>query len=284
MKAKIIYIFWGIVFFLAGVGLLAGFIDLKHLSQQVKLVSLTIAAAGFILTYFLDGIKKWGWLFPALFCAAMALTMWMSTNNMEDSPLTAISILASFALPFYVGFACEPKRRGLLVPPLILTLVMILIMSSESDYDYEGTVVMSLFALSFFVAYFWSKKNWWAFIPGGVFATIGLVALLEGLAPHKEYAILPNTMHWGVYNWVLFLGFAATFGAPWLRRKTQPTDWTKYPALGFLSIATVSFILGERFQEYWLATMMLVIGGLFLMATFIKMMPSAGQRAPEIKA
>jgi hypothetical protein len=34
MKGKIIYIFWGIVFLLAGVALLVGIIDLRQLSLQ----------------------------------------------------------------------------------------------------------------------------------------------------------------------------------------------------------------------------------------------------------
>jgi hypothetical protein len=254
----------------------------NNISDQAKAIGFAVASGVFFIGYFVHGVRKWGWLFPALFCAAMPLTLWMSINNMEDSPLMALPILASVALPFYVGFAMDRKHWGLLAPAFILTMVMIITLSSDSDY--EGTVVMSLFALPFFVAYFWSKKNWWAFIPGGFFATIGLVALLEGLVPHREYASVPNTMHWGVYNWVLFLLLAATFGVPWLFRKDQPTNWTKYPAIGFLAISILSLVLGERFQEYWLASMMLVIGGVFLLVIFNKKVPAAGQGVPEIKA
>jgi hypothetical protein len=34
MKGKIIYIFWAIVFFLLGIGLLSGIIDLNQLSTK----------------------------------------------------------------------------------------------------------------------------------------------------------------------------------------------------------------------------------------------------------
>jgi len=252
------------------------------LSDQAKAISFTVASAAFFISYLVNGLRKWGWLFPSLFCGAMALTMWMSINNMEDSPLAGISILASFALPFYIGYACEPKRKGLLVPAFILTMIMILTMTTDSDY--EGTVVMSIFALPFFVAYFWSRKNWWAFIPGGFFATIAIVSLVEEVVPHKEFASLPNTLHWGVYNWVLFLLLAASFGVPWLFRKDQPNNWTKYPAIGFFVLASLSLVLGEQFQEFWLASIMLVIGGMFLLVLFNKKVPAAGQSAPEIKA
>ena len=153
-----------------------------------------------------------------------------------------------------------------------------------TDSDYEGVVVMFTFSLPFFAVYFWSKKNWWAFIPAGVFASIGLVALLEIVVPHADYIAPPFAMEWGVYTWVLFLGFAVAFGIPWLRRKDQPSSWTKYPAVGFLALAILNFILAEHFQEYWLATIMLVIGGIFLLAIFIKKIPAAGQAVPEIKA
>jgi hypothetical protein len=252
------------------------------LSDQTKAIVFTVASAAFFISYLVNGLRKWGWLFPSLFCAAMALTMWMAINNMEDSPLMSIAILASLAIPFFVGYACEPHHKALLIPAFILTVVMILTLTSDSDY--EGSFVMFMFALPFFVVYFLSEKSWWAFIPAGVFATIGMVSLVEELLPHKEYASLPNTMHWGVYNWVLFLGFAITFGVPWLRHKTEATDWTKYPALGFLAIAIISFALGERFQEYWLSSIMIVIGGMFLFAIVNKKMPLASHGAPQIKA
>jgi hypothetical protein len=251
------------------------------LTDQAKIIFFTILSTACFVGYFIHGLRKWGWLFPALIFAALAFTMWMSINNMEDSPLIGIPIFASFALPFYIGFICEPKHWWLLVPAYFLTMLMIFTLTSESDY--EGIIVMSLFALPFFIAYIWSKKNWWAFIPGGFFATIGVVSLIEELVPHKEFASLPNMMHWGVFNWVLFLLMAVTFGVVWLRRNSQPTQWAAYPAAGFLALATLSFILGEKFQEYWLSTVMLVIAGLLVMALFNRKVPAVGPQTPQIK-
>ncbi len=234
------------------------------LSDQTKAIAFAVAGAVFFVCYLVNGLRKWGWLFPILFCAAMSLTIWMSMNNMEDTPWIGLPILASIALPFYVGFALKPKNRWLLIPAFILTMIMIISMSTDSDY--EGVVVMFTFSLPFFAVYFWSTKNWWAFIPAGIFASIGLVALLEIVVPHADYIAPPFTMEWGVYTWVLFLGFAATFGIPWLHRKDQPSSWTIYPAVGFLALAILNFILAEKFQEYWLASIMFVAGGLFLLA------------------
>ena len=158
-----------------------------------------------------------------------------------------------------------------------------MIISMATDSDYEGVVVMFTFSLPFFPVYFWSKKNWWAFIPAGIFTSIGVVALLDIVAPQADYTAPPFTMEWGVYTWVLFLGFAATFVIPWLRRKDQPTSWTKYPAIGFLALAILNLVLAEKFQEFWLASIMFVIAGLFLFALLDKMMAVAGKRSREIK-
>jgi len=254
----------------------------NSLSVQTKAIVFAVASGVFFVCYLVTGLRKWGWLFPTLFCAAMALTIWMSMNNMEDTPWIGLPVLASFALPFYVGFALEPKHRWLLIPAFVTTMVMV--MSMATDSDYEGVVVMFTFALPFFAVYFWSRKNWWAFIPAGIFASIGVVALLDNVAPRDDYIAPQGTLEWGVYTWVLLLGFAAAFGVPWLRRKDQPSGWTIYPAIGFLALAILNLILGEHFQEYWLACTMLVTGCAILLAVFTRKQPAARIQTPEIRA
>jgi len=46
--------------------------------------------------------------------------------------------------------------------------------------------IMFLLALCAIVFAIWSGKNWWAIIPGGIFASIGLVVLLEFLIPDSD--------------------------------------------------------------------------------------------------
>jgi hypothetical protein len=252
------------------------------LSDQTKTIAFAVASAVFLVCYLVNGLRKWGWLFPILVCAAMALTSWMITKNLDETPWIGLPVLASFTLPFYVGFALEPKHKWLLIPAVLLTMVMILSMTTESDY--EGVLVMFTFSLPFFTAYFWSRKNWWAFIPAGIFASIGVVALLDIVAPRPDYYAPAGSLEWGVYAWVLLLGFAASFGIPWLLRKDQPSGWTKYPTLGFLALAILNFALAEKFEQYWLASIMFVISALFLLAILSKKISVSGQGTPQIKA
>ncbi len=335
LKTKIIYFFWGAVFIAAGAGLLGGF-DFEHLPQQAKLWLFAAASATLILTYFLDGIRKWLWLFPAMSCAGLAVILGMELGGMEDSSLTAVPIFASLTLPFYVGFAVERKRWGLLIPANIMAAMTVIValedtvqsgyllalvlyaaglpflviyladrskrwalistavmacvgtmplVSAISRYNDNvvGPAFLFLFAICFFAIYFGSKNSWWAVIPAGTFGSFGLSTVVDTLIPHQEYPSFPNTLSWDVYIWVLFLGFAVTFGVLWLRRKTQPTGWAIYPATFWLAIAMLSFVLGERFSQVWPGTVLLAIGGMLLAYIVTRKKLAADQRPPQIE-
>ena len=147
-----------------------------------------------------------------------------------------------------------------------------------------GLGFMLLMAATFLVFAIMSKKNWWAIIPAGLFASIGVVVVLDILVPHEAYPSLPGMLSWGFYTWALFLGLAATFGVLWLLHKTLPTRWAIYPAAGFLAMAVLFIIEGAHFQEYWLATMLFVFGGVLLLAALGRKRITADQQAPKIKA
>jgi uncharacterized membrane protein HdeD (DUF308 family) len=150
--------------------------------------------------------------------------------------------------------------------------------------EFQGAGFLFLCALGFTGVALWKQKNWWAIIPAGVFASLGLVVGLVNLIPREDYPRLPNTLSWGVYTWALFLGFSATFGVLWLLRKRQPTGWAIYPAIGLLALAAAIFILGSRFQEVWLVTMLSVTVGTLLLALLTRKRLPASQQAPHLKS
>ncbi len=150
--------------------------------------------------------------------------------------------------------------------------------------DVRGMGFLSMCALCFIYIASRSLKNWWAIIPGGIFASLSLVVALVILVPQEDYPVLPHTLHWGVYSWVLFLGLAVTFGVLWLLRKTQPTDWAKYPAMGLAVLAVQCLILGSRFQEIWTESFLVAIGVMLVLALFTRLHLPSRQQPPHIKA
>ena len=221
----------------------------------------------------------------------------------------APAMMFLFALCFSVIAAWSRKNQWAIIPAGLFTTIglvvsqEILIPPSEATgYFYRFQVLiprmeilvpqsevtglgfMLLMAATFFFFAMLAKKNWWAIIPAGLFASIGLVIALEILVPHEEYPQIQGRLTIAVFIWVLFLGLAATFGALWLTRKTLPTNWTKYPALGFFAMAVLSNIEGARFAEYWLETTLVVFGVTLLLAVLTAQRPAAGQQVPKINA
>jgi hypothetical protein len=177
----------------------------------------------------------------------------------------------------------KSKIITLIWPMLFLLAGVLLIAGAYLGDEVQGLAFFLLVALCFIAVASRSQKNWWAIIPGGIFASLGLAVVVEILIPHEEYPTPPNTITWGVYIWVLFLGLAATFGALWLLRKAQPTDWAKYPAAGLLALAVLALILGSRFQEVWQVTMLLVFGATLMLALFGRKRLPASQRPARLK-
>ena len=198
----------------------------------------------------------------------------------------APAMMFFFALCFSVIAAWSKKNQWAIIPAaifanmgLVITLE-ILIPESEAI----GLGFMLLLAATFLVFAILSKKNWWAIIPAGFFASVGLVVVLDTLIPHEEYPRIQGMLIWGFYTWVLFLGLATTFGILWLLRKTLPTSWAIYPFVGFLAMAVLFIIEGARFSEYWLETTLLVFGVTLLLAVLTGKRPAAGQQVPKINA
>ena len=204
----------------------------------------------------------------------------------SDDEVVAPVIMFLFALCFSAIAAWSKKNQWAIIPAGIFATIGlgialdILIPESEAT----GPVFMFLFAATFTAFAILSKNHWWAIFPAGFFASLGLVVALDILVPHEAYPAPPGTLTWGFYTWVLFLGLAATFGALWLIRKTLPTNWTIYPAVGFLAMAVLSIFEGARFSEYWLETMLLVFGVTLLLAVLTGKRLAAGQQAPKINA
>ncbi len=78
MKTNIIKLMWGIVLIALGGLFLAdtlGYLDLEVLAHHDWTIVFAAGSAVFFLSYFLAGVRKWGWLFPALIFAALALVI-----------------------------------------------------------------------------------------------------------------------------------------------------------------------------------------------------------------
>jgi hypothetical protein len=174
-------LFWGIALILFAGVLLAdrlGYIDFSTISTNAWVYIFGGAAILFLLSYFLNGITHWGWLFPTFIFAALSLIIWMVTRDINGAFLGA-PILAAVALPFYVGFAIR-HHWGLLIPAWVLTILTIITLTAD---QVAGSLIGSLFLLSaalpFLVVFLANRTRRWALIPAWVLFILGLITLFS---------------------------------------------------------------------------------------------------------
>ena len=220
-------------------------------------------AIPFYVGYFVNR-RHWGLLIPAWILTVVAFIPTLSEHI--DSNILAALLLYAIAVPFLVVYLVRRWCRWALITALVMAFIgTIPLVEFFTSGDIQGFIIMFLFSLPFLVTYIASKKNWWALIPAGAFISIGLVVLLDSLRPIHEYISIGEYQFGSTYTGLMFLGFSATFWTLWLLRRSHPTVWAKYPAIGFLILALV----GTGFDDFLPAVVLLVIGIVILSGAFI---------------
>lgn len=183
MKSRWIIIFWSVMMIAAGVIFMlreAGMIDFNLISTSVWMIIFAVLSTFFFLTYFLKGVRNWGWLFPAIILGALALIMALE-GTIPGETLSGAIILFAIAIPFLVIFASEPKKHWwALIPAWVMAaLAGVVLFEDQFSGNMIGTFVLYSIALPFLVIFLLDHDKRWALIPFGALAVIGLIPLLE---------------------------------------------------------------------------------------------------------
>jgi hypothetical protein len=180
MRSKYINFIWGLVLILGGGLFLASNLGfLEDRSPQLWMAIFASASLLFFAGYFLNGVREWGWLFPASIFGSLALTIELSELGLQGS-VVAAPILVSVALPFAVAFVLEPRQRWwALIPAWVMVVLTALILFVER-LPGEAIAALILFsiALPFLVVYLVDRSRRWALIPAFVLAAVGTIPLL----------------------------------------------------------------------------------------------------------
>lgn len=192
MKEKIVGMFWGAVLIVLG----AAFLVTGATSIQIRNPWLGITFAGglslaFFASYFLSGVEKWGWLFPACIFAAITLVELITQLFPgADGGWLAAPILLAIAAPFLVAyFQDREKHKWALIPAYALAAITIIAaVADRIRGEVVGTFVLLLVGLPFLMVYLRYRTRRWALIVFGVLAAISIIpALSAGLGD----AVLP---------------------------------------------------------------------------------------------
>lgn len=241
MRSTYVNLLWGAALILGGGLFLAqnlGYFD--RFSPQFWMAAFAGASLLFLASYFLSGIRHWGWLFPASMTAALALTIGLSEAGFTSAAIGA-PVLASVGLPFVVAFALNPRQHWWALIPAWVMAVLTLVVLATTRLPGEFIAALLLFgiALPFLVVYLSDRSRWWALIPA---FTLGVVALIPLLANRLSGEAM------GAF--VLLVLLALPFLVVYL--VSPPNWWALIPA-GVLGSIGLSLLLSsiEVFGATW---------------------------------
>jgi hypothetical protein len=105
-------------------------------------------------------------------------------------------------------------------------------------------------SLAFWLVYVRRRHNWWAVIPGGVLATIALVAGLEQVIP------------WAETGGVFFMGLALTFGLVYLLPTPHgQMTWALIPAAVLFVVGLIVVLATSSVLRYLWPLGLILVGG-----------------------
>lgn len=145
---------------------------------------LTVAGLGVFGLYFSDRSEAW-LLIPGYALLAVALLIALVTVDILMDEAIAFYVLSAIALPFLVVFFRDRAQWWALIPAYVLFVVglmVALIGWGILDDLLVPAYVMFAIAIPFFVVFARDTRNWWALIPGGILAVIGLSFLIAEAA------------------------------------------------------------------------------------------------------
>ncbi len=225
-------LFWGAALILAGVLFLVrqmGF--LSGLTAPFWMLVFAGFSLLFFLAYFVNGLRAWGWLFPACILGAISLTIWMAESRMAGSWVGSL-ILFSIAIPFIVAFALNVHRNWwALIPAWVMcTLGLVVILTEHVAGEWVASLILAAFGLPFLVVFLADRSRWWALIPAYVFAITAVIPPLTSL--------LSGEFAGGFVTIAIGLPFLVVY---WISSKSW---WAMIPAGIMLSIGLMIILIG----------------------------------------
>lgn len=181
---------WGGLLIIIGVlALLDTFIEL---SAWIWVGILTVGAVAIYGVYTVDRTDRWLLIVAYAMLAIAGLVTLLTLNALPDE-YVATYVMFAIGLPFLIAFLQNRTRWGLLIPAYVLFVIGIFVPLTETGVLNDTVIVtFILFAIAipFFVVYIRNTKNWWALIPGGILAIIGLAFLIaEGAVTYVFGAV-----------------------------------------------------------------------------------------------
>ena len=174
-------------------GVLALVETVTDLNEWIWVAVLAIGGLIGFAVYATDREERWLLIVSYVMLAIAGLVTLLTLEILQDA-FVATYVLLAISLPFFVAFLYNRSNWGLLIPAYVLLVIGVMVPLIETNILQDTLIaayIMLAIAIPFFVVYLRNTSNWWALIPGGIMAVIGLAFLVAEAA--VEY-ILPAAM------------------------------------------------------------------------------------------
>lgn len=194
---------WSAMLILVGVLLLIE--TFTDLSAWIWVLLLAAGGLGAFALYLADR-SDYGILITAYVLWAIAILVALVTLNVLRDEGVAFYVLIVIAIPFLAVYLQNRTMWWALIPAYVLAAIAVMVGLIGLGVLADGLVpsyVMFAIAIPFFFVYVRNRAHWWALIPGGIMAAIGIGFLLtEGAA-----AIVGAVLVIAVGAWLLLRQF-----------------------------------------------------------------------------
>lgn len=206
----------------------------------------------FVVAFLQDRKHNWWALIPTGVMAFLTIVLLVAENAAGE--VIGAALFFVLAITFGLVYATRRQLWAAIVAYVMLVLGFTPLIAMGERPDLAGIVVMFGIALPFLFIYLRTPETrWWAVIPGGILATIGVVVAIVLLIGEDNPALMER-----ISNVILYLGIGLIFVALWLRHKKR---WGMWVAIVAGILAVISAIVGDM-ERSW--PILLVIGGVLL--------------------
>ena len=160
---------------------------------------------------------------------------------------------------FLLAFWSDRSTWWPLIPGLGLLSLGVLMLVEEifAGVDWAGAIFLGGIGVSFWIIYFLNRDNWWAIIPGGVLATLAIVA---GTEP-----FVSGDAGGGIF----MIGLGLTFFLVALLPTNQGRmRWAFIPGVVLLIIGVFLVTPLLPFVNYVWPIALILVGGYFILRNF----------------